>query len=72
MMLYPIEFELEPDDNGTLLVTCRTFPELTTYGTDVADALAHAVDALGEVIAARIARGEAIPSPIDAAREKCK
>jgi antitoxin HicB len=60
-MLYPIE--LEPDDNGTFLVTCKAFPELTTYGTDEADAQAHALGALEEAIAARIARGEAIPAP---------
>ena len=63
-MIYPIN--LEPDDNGTLLVTCKAFPELTTYGTDEADALAHAVDALEEAIAARIAAGEAIPAPSSA------
>ena len=57
------QIELEPDDNNTLLVTCKAFPELTTFGSDEADALAHAVDALEEVIAARIADGIAIPSP---------
>jgi antitoxin HicB len=60
-MLYPIE--LEPDDNDTLLVTCKAFPEVSTYGTDEADAWSHAIDALEEAIAARIAAGAAIPPP---------
>jgi antitoxin HicB len=53
--------KLEPDDNGTLLVTCPALPEVTTFGDDEAGALRHAVDAIEEAIAARMAEGEDIP-----------
>jgi antitoxin HicB len=52
---------LEPDDNGTLLVSCRSLPEVTTFGDDEADALRHARDAIEEALAARIAEGQDIP-----------
>jgi antitoxin HicB len=52
---------LEPDDNGTLLVTCRSLPEVTTFGDSEADALRHARAAIEEALAARIADGEEIP-----------
>ena len=55
--------ELEPDDNGTTLVTCPAFPEVTTFGEggDFADCVRHARDAIEEAIAARIAGGADIP-----------
>ena len=56
---------LEPDDNGTLLVTCPDLPEVTTFGEDVEDAVKHAVDAIEEALAARIARHEELPAPSD-------
>jgi antitoxin HicB len=52
-MIYHIE--LTPDDNGTLLVTCRELPEVTTFGVDEADARRHARDAIEEALAARLA-----------------
>ena len=52
---------LESDDNGTLLVTCRSLPQVTTFGDDEADALDHARDAIEEALAARIANGRDIP-----------
>jgi len=58
---YPVK--LETDDNGTVLVTCPSLPEVTTFGEDDADALAHAVGAIEEALAARIADGEDIPPP---------
>ncbi len=61
MLAYPIV--LTPDDNDTVMATSPDFPELTTYGDDNDDALLHAVDALEEAIAARIAYREDIPSP---------
>ncbi len=61
MLSYPIK--LTPDDNDTLLATSPDFPELTTFGDDEADALMHAVDALEEVIAYRIAHREDVPRP---------
>jgi antitoxin HicB len=44
---------LTPDDNGTLLVTCPDLPEVTTFGSNKAEALRHARDAIEEAIAAR-------------------
>lgn len=61
MTRYPVI--LVEDDNDTLLVTSPDFPELTTFGEDREDALAHAVDAFEEAIAARIHDGEEIPPP---------
>ena len=61
MMLYPINFT--DDDNATILVTSPDFPELTTFGLNADDALKRAKDALEEAIAARISRGEEIPTP---------
>ena len=60
MLAYPIVLE---DDEGTLLATSPDFPELTTFGMDRDEALARAVDALEEAIAARIHDGCDIPSP---------
>jgi len=52
---------LTPDDKGTLLVTCRDLPELTTFGRTKPEALAHASDAIEEALAARIAHREPVP-----------
>jgi len=61
MLAYPVH--IEPDDNDTFLVTSPDFPELTTFGYDRDEALARAVDAFQEVIAARIYDREDIPCP---------
>ena len=53
-LTYPIK--LEPDGNGTLLMTALLVLEVTTFGEDEADAIEHARDALEEAIAARMAR----------------
>jgi antitoxin HicB len=53
--------KLEPDDNGTLLVTCPALPEVTTFGENEADAIHHAVNAIEEAIAARMAASEDVP-----------
>ncbi len=53
MLNYPIT--LTPDDNGTVTTTSKGFPEVTTFGDDNDDALLHAIDAIEEAIAARIA-----------------
>lgn len=60
MLDYPLQLD---DDDGNLLVTSPDFPELTTFGEDRDDALMHAVDALEEVIAARMHDGRDIPEP---------
>ena len=60
MLAYPIRFR--PDED-TVLVTAPDFPELTSFGVDEPDALLHAVDALEEAIAARMAARQDIPPP---------
>ena len=60
MLSYPISLE---DDDGTVMATSRDFPEPTTFGDDRDEALARALDALEEAIAARIHDGREIPSP---------
>jgi antitoxin HicB len=62
---YPVK--LEADDNGTVLATCPSLPEVTTFGEDDADALAHAVGAIEEALAARITDGEGHPGATRAA-----
>ncbi len=54
---------LKRDDNGTLLVTSRDFPELTTFGEDRADALRRAGDAIAALIESYMERGRDIPPP---------
>ncbi len=57
--------ETVPDDNGTLLVTCPAFPEVTTFGPNDPDELVSiARAAIEEAIAARISTGEALPRPL--------
>ncbi len=60
MLAYPITLE---DDDGTLLATSTDFPELTTFGDDREEAIARAVHALEEAIAARIHDRKDIPAP---------
>src|SRR6516162_8827441 len=57
---YPIR--LEPDED-TVLATCPSLPEVTTFGENEADALRHARDAVEEALAARISDGKEIPTP---------
>ncbi|HEY1260711.1 MAG TPA: type II toxin-antitoxin system HicB family antitoxin [Stellaceae bacterium] len=60
-MMYPVL--IEPDDNGTLLVTCPDLPEVVTFGEDEGDARRHAVDAIEEALAARMTHRDDIPVP---------
>ena len=60
MLSYPITLE---DDDGTVLATSPDFPELTTFGDDREEAIARAVHALEEAIAARIHDRQDIPAP---------
>lgn len=48
MVRYPVA--LEPDDNGTVMVTFPDFPEAQTFGENEADALARASDALATIV----------------------
>jgi antitoxin HicB len=54
---------LTPEPAGGFLVSCPDLPELLTEGKDRADAVEQAIDALEEVVAARIRRGDEIPEP---------
>jgi antitoxin HicB len=65
MLAYPIK--MTPDDNGTLLVTCPAFPEVTTFGESRTEAQHAALNAIEEAIAARISYGEPLPPPVAAA-----
>ena len=62
---------LEPDDNGTLLVTFPDIPEAVTFGDDEEDALMRAVDALETMLAARMDDREDIPLPPPAEGRPC-
>ena len=59
--MFGYRVKLTADDNDTLLVTCPALPEVATFGADRDDALRHAVNAIEEALAARIARGENVP-----------
>ena len=59
---YSIEIK---EDGDTYLVTSPDFPELTTFGEDIASAVKYAYAALDEAIHARIANKKEIPIPID-------
>ena len=60
MLVYPIVLE---DDDGAVLATSPDFLELTTFGDDREEAIARAVHALEEAIAARIHDRKDIPPP---------
>lgn len=67
-MLFVIEYAR--DDNGTLFATAPQFPEVTTFGEDVPQVCVHALDAIEEAIAARMAAGEDLPAPAAGRRLK--
>ena len=58
---YPVV--LEPDDNGTVMVTFPDFPEAQTFGEDEADALARASDALATIVDGYIRARRPLPTP---------
>ena len=60
MLAYPIVLE---DDDGAVLAMSPDFSELATFGDDREEAVARAVDALEEAIAARIHDRKDIPRP---------
>ena len=61
-MWYAIE--MEPDDNGAILVTVPAFPEAATYADTAAEAPVFAAAVIEEAIAARMAGSEDIPFPL--------
>ena len=52
-------------DGETILATCPTLPEVTTFGDDRAEALVRASSAVEEALAARVAHGQDIPAPAE-------
>ena len=58
---YPARFQ--PDRSGEIIVSFQDLPECLTSGTNEAEALMEARDALEEAIAGRIDDGEPIPVP---------
>lgn len=58
---YPAK--LETDASGEILVSFRDFPECLTSGSNQAEALLEARDALEEAVAGRIDDDEPIPAP---------
>jgi antitoxin HicB len=62
-MYFAYTVTLRPDDNGTLLVTSRDFPELTTWGKDRENALRRAANAITGLIESYMERGKDIPTP---------
>jgi antitoxin HicB len=63
METYRYAVELEPDDNGTFLLTFPDFPEAQTFGETKEEALARGVDALATVMDAYISDRRDIPAP---------
>ena len=59
MMLYLLN--VTKDDDGSLLVTCPAFPEVTTFAEDVAHVPLRAAAAIEEAMAARIHDGDDLP-----------
>ena len=59
MMLYLLN--VTKDDDGSLLVTCPAFPEVTTFAEDEADVARRATAAIEEAMAARIHDGDDLP-----------
>jgi antitoxin HicB len=60
MVRYPVV--LQPDDNGTVMVTFPDFPEALTFGEDEATALAHASDALATIVDGYIRARRPLPT----------
>lgn len=65
MLSYPVV--LEPDDNGTVLVSFPDLPEAHTFGDDEDEAMPRALDALETAIMGRMSDRRDIPPPSPAA-----
>ena len=62
MVSYPVDLVAQGD--GTYRVIAPHFPELETFGDTTDDAMMHAVFALEEVIAERMAKRQVVPVPL--------
>lgn len=61
MLVFPIS--IEPDDNGTVLITCPSLPEVTTFAESGPDIFERARDAIEEALAARLAHWQDVDLP---------
>ncbi len=61
-------YRLEPDDNGTFLITVPTLPEVTSFADTAEEAPLRARQAIEEALAARMAEADA-PIPSDPSLE---
>jgi len=61
MYSYPVK--LEPDDNGTILLTFPDLPGAVTFGDDEADVLARGIDALETMMIGLMGDKADIPAP---------
>lgn len=61
MMVFPIS--IEPDDNGTVLITCPSLPEVTTFAEPGPEVFERARDAIEEALAARLAHWQDVDLP---------
>ena len=62
LLSYPMQFQ--EDDRG-VLVTSPDFPELTTFGDDMREALDRSASALEEAVASRMHNDLDVPVPSD-------
>lgn len=60
MVAYSID--VEPDDNGTYLLTCPALPEVNSFAETEDDVGRNARNAIEEALAARIAAGAELPA----------
>ena len=66
-MIYAYPCQLTPDEDGGLVATFPDVPEAITGGSDRAEALAMAEDALATALAGYVHEKWDIPTPSDAA-----
>lgn len=62
-MMRGYAIELRQDDDGSIIATCPAIPEVTTFGAEKGDALLHAIDAVEEAIAGRMADWQDLRPP---------
>jgi antitoxin HicB len=65
-MRYAYPVQLERDEGGRYLATCRDVPEALTDGESQEEALREMGDALGAALAGYVMEGRLIPFPTDA------
>lgn len=70
---YTYTILLEPDEDGGFVVTCPALPGLVTHGDTIAQARAHAAEAIELYLECLKAEGSSIPAgeehPADTRRE---